>query len=569
MLSADEINALRDAATELTQPIVEYLLKDIAQRVAKAGQLTATAQYEIWKLQELGVSQRETKKHLKKLLKVSNRELRQLLTQSAEAGYRYDLNALPQVQKIAFEKNEVLQQIVSSAVKLAQDDLTNITQTLGMVDPYGHAQPLQEVYRSCMDYAFMQVSTGAADYNTAIRQATKNLAEKGVRYIDYKSGVHTSLEAAVRRSVMGGMGLMQEQISKRNHDDLGANGWEISAHAASAPDHEPIQGRQYSDQEYEALNNSLVRRIGTLNCGHAAYPIILGVSIPKYTPEQLEKFRTDNEKGITYNGRHYTAYEATQRQRRLEAGIRRQRRRILVDEGTGDEKKLQADRIKLRLLDQEYDRFSKAAGLRKQYERMETVGYNWKQEREVEKAFEQVKQKSDETQKKVNMIKIYSDVTEQWRETAKPNSHIVEDAQEVTVKENTYKVDGHNVVLDYSPHEKEIAELLEKEFGGEIKMLPRVNNPQGVSTPDYLFRGEGYDLKTIGENAGDNTIFNRIKKAKWQSNNFVIDTTMSGLSEKTISAQIEKLFARVDTKWLEKIIVVSDGKVVRVAKRKK
>lgn len=387
MLRADEINVMRDAATELTQPIIAYLLRDIAERIARAGHLTASAQYSVWKLQELGVSQRETKKALKRLLNVSNRQLRQMLTQSAEAGYRYDLNALPQVQKISFEKNDALQKIIASAVQLAQDDLSNITQTLGMVDPYGNALPLQQAYQNCMDFAFMQVSTGAADYNTAVRMATKNLAAKGVCYIDYESGVSTSLEAAVRRSVMGGLGLMQEQISQRDHDDLGANGWEISAHAASAPDHEPIQGKQYSDAEYTALNNSLVRRIGTLNCGHAAFPIILGVTPPQYTPEELAKLRADNEKGITYNGRHYTAYEATQRQRTLEATIRRQRRKILIDEATGDKEKLLPDQIKLQMLNQEYSRFSKAAGLRTQQERMEVVGYNWKQETAAEKAY--------------------------------------------------------------------------------------------------------------------------------------------------------------------------------------
>ena len=292
MLRANEIDALRGAAEELTAPIVDYLIQDLAKRVAKAGQFTATAQYETWKLQELGLSQREIKKRLKKLLKVSNRELRKMLTQSAEAGYSYDLRSLPQVQAIPFQQNEAVQQIVAAAVRLAENDLSNITQTIGMVDPYGRALPLRDAYRSCMDFAFVQVSIGAADYNTAIRQATKNLADRGVRWIDYESGVHTSLEAAVRRNVMGGLGLMQEQISQRTHDDLGADGWEIDAHNNSAPDHEPIQGKQYPDAEYQALNNSLVRRIGTLSCGHSAHPIILGVSIPQYSPEELERLPT-------------------------------------------------------------------------------------------------------------------------------------------------------------------------------------------------------------------------------------------------------------------------------------
>lgn len=87
------------------------------------------------------------------------------------------------------------------------------------------------------------------------------------------------------------------------------------------------------------------------------------------------------EKEITHNGKHYTAYEATQRQRNLEANICKQRRKILINEATGDDKKLQTDQIKLQLLNQEYNKFSNAAGLRKQHDRMETVGYNWKQER--------------------------------------------------------------------------------------------------------------------------------------------------------------------------------------------
>lgn len=390
MLTAGEIASLRDASEELTAPIIAYLLRDLAERIAAAGEFTSTAQYETWKLQQLGVSQEEIKKELKKLLKSTNADIERLMTQSAKAGYSFDLKMLPTAEAIPFADNAAVQQIVAAAIALAQDDLTNITQTLGMIDPYGNAQPLQAAYRQCMDYAFMQVSTGAADYNTAIRAATKNLADKGVCVIDYESGVHTTLEAAVRRNIMGGLGLMQEEISKRNHDDMGADGWEIDAHSNSAPDHEPIQGKQYPDTEYEALNNSLVRRIGTLNCGHSAYPIIMGISSPQYTPEQLEAMREVNEKGITYNGNHYTGYEATQHQRAFERAIRKQKRRILIDEATGDAEKLETDQIKLQTLRQEYNRFSKAAGLRTQAERTEVAGFGHKQASEASANYKRI-----------------------------------------------------------------------------------------------------------------------------------------------------------------------------------
>ena len=385
MLTADQIEALGDKAQQLISPVTDFLIEEIARRISEAGQLTSTAAYQTWRLQQLGVSQRQLKKELRKRLKVSNRELRKLLEQSAEVGYNFDIRNLPYVQAVPFERNAAIQQIVSAAVQLAKDDLSNITQTIGFVCPNGKAIGLTDAYNQACDFAFMKVSTGAQDYNSAIREATKNLADKGIVTIDYESGVHTSLEAAVRRNIMGGLGLMQEQISQQNHDDFGCDGWEISAHAASAPDHEPIQGRQYSDAEYEKLNNSLVRRIGTLNCGHSAFPIILGVDSSQYTPEELEKFRKDNEKGVDYEGRHYTMYQATQHQRKLERTIRKQKRRILVDESTGDKEKLQQDQIKYQVLDQEYKRFSKAAGLRLQHERMEMAGFGPKHARSAER----------------------------------------------------------------------------------------------------------------------------------------------------------------------------------------
>lgn len=388
MLTPEQVAAIRDRANDLTKPITDYLLQDIARRISEAGQLTGSASYQIYRAQQLGMSRKEIEKELKRLLKVSEGELKTLLTQSAEVGYRFDLSQFGE-EAVPFEENSVIQQIVEASVQLATDDFKNITQTLGMVDPYGNTLPLQETYQKCMDFAYSQVATGATDYNTAIRNAVKNLSKYGIRSIDYESGVHRSLEAAARGCVMGGLGLMQEKISQQNHDDMGADGWEISAHAASAPDHEPIQGKQYTDKEYTALNNSLVRRIGTLNCGHAAYPIIMGVSDPQYTEEELEQFCLRNEEGITFEGKHYTMYEATQTQRRLERAMRTQKRKILVDEAVKDDERLLYDQIRLRRINEEYVRFSRAADLPLQSERARVLNFDKKKAGATRKAANQ------------------------------------------------------------------------------------------------------------------------------------------------------------------------------------
>lgn len=385
MLPPDDIDALRILAMRITDPMTDFLLRDIARRVAEAGRITSTAGYQIWKIQELGKSQKEVKKKLAELLNVSLDEIDEIFEQAAEEGYKFDLSKLPTVEGVPFEENESLQQIVKAAVTLAQDDFTNITQTIGMISPYGQRLPLYDAYNACCDFAFKQVFTGAADYNTAVQMACRNLYRRGLVTVDYESGAKASIETAVRRNIMGGLGLMQEKISEQNHEKYGADGWEISAHAASAPDHEPIQGKQYRDEDYQKLNDSLVRRIGTLNCGHAAFPIFYGVTEPTYTAEQLEAFKRANADGITYQGKHYTMYEATQMQRRLESSIRQCKRKITVLDALKDEKALKTAQARYTRLNQEYGRFSRAAGLRTQAARLKAAGFSYKQGREAVK----------------------------------------------------------------------------------------------------------------------------------------------------------------------------------------
>lgn len=376
MLTPEQTQGLEVAFERLADPITEYLIRDIARRVAEVGQFTSTAAYEIWRLQELGNSRDEIEKAVARILDKEVPEVQALFRQAAEVGYDFDIGHLSR-DAVSFADNASVQQIVDAAVKLAGEDLRNLTRTMGFQTPDGVTTPLLEAYQKTTDYAFTQVFTGATDYNTAIARACSKLAAAGIRYIDYQSGISTSLEAAIRRNMMGGLGLMVEQISQQNHDDLGADGWEISAHSASAPDHEPIQGRQYSDDAYKRLNESLHRRIGTLNCGHNAFPIILGVNAPQYTRSELARLREDNEKGADYDGRHFnTVYEATQYQRRIERAIRTQKRRVMVADSQSDTERRQQSEIRLNALQGEYKRFCKTTGLRTEDERLFVSGFS-------------------------------------------------------------------------------------------------------------------------------------------------------------------------------------------------
>lgn len=381
MLTPEQLEAVQDQFELIAGPINEYIIRDIVNRILDAGEITSTARYKAKIAKELNVSLKEVKLYVKDQVKRRKADFEYIFNEVAKLIYEQNADNTS-FRVIPFEQNEKLQNIVLAAVELADDNFKNITQTLGMVDPYGHALPLRDAYINCCDYAFKKVVTGADTYQNAVNEAVKNLAEKGVQTIDYESGRHDQLDVAIRRSVFGGMGLMVEQIEQQMHDEIGADGWEISAHEASAKDHEPIQGRQFTNEQYKNLNNSLQRRIGTLNCKHTAFPIIVGVSKPQYTEEQLKEMAQRNADGINYEGKHYTMYEATQMQRKIERAIRKERRKLVAyDQDPAFKYKFQTAQLRHNALENEYALFSKAAGLKTQMQRLDTLGFKLKMAR--------------------------------------------------------------------------------------------------------------------------------------------------------------------------------------------
>lgn len=320
-MTAEQRAGLSDAALAMTQPCIDELIKDISKRVQKAGAITDTAEYQIYRAQALGEGKKAIEQAVSKQIGISEEVIASLFEYVAD-------------KSLSPDENGSLKRMTEAYTRMTQSKTRELLRDLWADTPEGKVQPLQIAYARAMDFAFRQVATGTLDLNTAIRRAVTPLAKRGLRTIEQKSGRSVGIEYACRRYIMDQLGQLDDEIQHADHDALGCDGWEISAHAACAPDHEPIQGRQYGDAEFEKLNNSLQRRIGHLNCGHTANPIILGVNAPQYTEAQLQKFKDDNERGVVYNGYRYTLYEAGQEQSRIENGIRLIKRQILADEET-------------------------------------------------------------------------------------------------------------------------------------------------------------------------------------------------------------------------------------------
>ena len=210
------------------------------------------------------------------------------------------------------------------------------------------------------------METVASQYK---RRAGTN-EESGVRTIDYESGRSDRIEVAARRALLTSVAHVTHRISGQNGEELGADGWEMSAHSGSRPSHAVYQGRQYTQEQYERIIKPL---ISEPNCRHDVFPIILGVSEPVYTEEELQNI---DQPPFTYEGRKYTAYEASQQMRKMERTMRKQKDRCIVADAAGDKEGFATASIRLNRQKYIYEEFCKAADSYTQYERTYVAGFN-------------------------------------------------------------------------------------------------------------------------------------------------------------------------------------------------
>lgn len=162
----------------------------------------------------------------------------------------------------------------------------------------------------------------------------------------------------------------------------------------------------------------------------------------------------------------------------------------------------------------------------------------------------------------------HRDVTSDWLKQAIPNSHPVRDIESFTQDGVTYTVNGSSVKFDYKEdEEKRIAELLRRQVGGEVIMMPKVQGEfKGIQTPDFLFGGDRYDLKTI-TGSGKDVIFNAIHHKREQADSFVIDYSMYELSDEEVMRQARAIFSRPYTSFVKRLVMVKDGVITSILER--
>ena len=355
----------------------ERIMEDIIRRIKINDEITRSADWQIYRLVQMGQSTEYIQKQIQLALNFTDEEIKKLYEGAIKSGYVRDEELYEKVgvDFISFKENAELQQLIRAVMDQTKEEMENITQTLGFaIDLNGKSvfTPMGEYLQRVLDTAVMEVTTGTFDYNTTLKRVVNEMTKSGVRSVDYETGHSNRIEVAARRALMTGVTQVTNKINEQNAKALGTDFFEVSWHATARPEHQLWQGRVYSRKELtDICGLGTVTGLLGANCYHSYYPFIPGVSVRQWTDEELDQMNAKENELKTYRGKDYTTYEATQRQRHLESLMRSQRRKIkLLKSGGADEEDIVNAMAKYRATMSQYTAFSKQMGLQQQKERI-------------------------------------------------------------------------------------------------------------------------------------------------------------------------------------------------------
>lgn len=331
MLSERQLRILLELFDERMQRVTDGYLAAMGQHIREIGRLLPSDAHRLAEMRRSGMNARNIQREIARSAETSVSDLATVFRIAAESDQRFaqqwfGTGYTPKV-KGAPKLSAPVERSIKAQLRVTAQQFRNLSQTTIQ----------SETYRQAVDAAVSAVQSGVADYNSAIRDTIRKAGRAGLK-VRYPSGVTRRLDTAVRQNVLDGVRSLNNDILQQLGNEYGADGIELSAHALCAEDHLPYQGRQFSDKDFEQLQNTLDRPFGRWNCRHTMFPIILGVSKPVHSPEELAAYARNSQELIEIDGKRKTRYEWTQEQRRIETAIRQQKDVANLAKACGDDK---------------------------------------------------------------------------------------------------------------------------------------------------------------------------------------------------------------------------------------
>ena len=399
MLDEYTIEMLPEAIYQRLNKINAEYLDIIATKINEIGRLRAT---DINRLQAMYENGGNIDKITQKLADAAGKnveDIYKIYDLVAKENYEYakPFYAAKNMPFIPYAENEKLQKYVRSISAQTANEYVNLTQHTGFAifSPGGKsiaptfatnadkvATSLSDTYTKVLDLAVAKAQLGETDYRSAMREVIKAMSDSGIRSIDYATGYTRRLDSAVRQNVLWGIKQCNQNTADIVGTEFGADGYEISYHSNPRPSHAEMGGRQYAigeeveiDGEKYPSFSEVEDLLDDYGCLHFKFSILLGVSSPAYSKEQLAELKEQDEQTFEYEGKEYTGYEATQVQRKLETKIRQQKERANMAKAAGDDTLRREAQQKINQLTAKYKDFSDKAGLPTKMERAQMSGF--------------------------------------------------------------------------------------------------------------------------------------------------------------------------------------------------
>lgn len=393
MLSEDALERLSERLVDRIESLNTYFIKKIGKQIKTIGKVTPSQVSELLQSVQYGNDLDEIMSKIAEVTDMNVKDIYEIFEEVAKQNQIFSKKFYDykKVKFIPYEENKVLQEQVMSIAKATANEYINMSKTFAYVNINELGQKeftlISDIYQKITDEAILSITQGRESYQMAMKRAMKEMTRNGLRIVDYSSGYSRRADSSVRMNMMDGIRRLNRETQEMFGKEFGADGIEVSHHLYAAPDHiDTIDGRQFSTdgektingikyQDYDTINNSLDRHVGELNCYHFPMRIVLGISEPIYSKEQLDTDKQANMKGFDFEGNHYTMYEGTQLQRQIETKIRQYKDRQIGARTIDDTDEVYRCQEKIEQLTNKYKELSDISVLPTKIDRLRVDGY--------------------------------------------------------------------------------------------------------------------------------------------------------------------------------------------------
>lgn len=381
----------------------EFFLIKIGESIKQIRELTPTQAQQLVQILKYNGDYEKIINEISRLTNLNIQDIDAIFNEMAKKDYKFaeQFYKYRGVEYIPYNENKALLRQVSALASITKQEMCNYARATNLGysirDLQGNVKfvGLRETYNRVLDEAVLNVGTGVDTFDNAMSKIMKDIGGNGLKTIDYASGRSVRLDSTVRMHLKGALRNLHNEVQKQVGEEFDFDGYEISVHSNPAIDHEKVQGRQFSIEEYEKLNNGLeakdykgntytldhdhkngFRPISELNCYHYVFSIVLGVNKPEYSEEQLQKIIDDNNKGFEYEGNHYSLYDGEQLLRKIELELRKSKDIQIMGRASGNKQIVEKAQTRITQLTNKYHEVLKASGLKSKLERARVQNYH-------------------------------------------------------------------------------------------------------------------------------------------------------------------------------------------------